>query len=140
MEGSETFSKDILKVVYKGKNIQEVLNLTLDETLELFKEESLIVRKLKFLQEVGLGYLVLGQRSGSLSGGEAQRVRIANILSKKLGDRCVYIFDTPSRGLHLKDIPVIMSIFKKIVNKNNTILLADNREEMINACDHVISL
>ncbi len=116
------------------KDLKNILNLTIDEALELFKDDSLIVRKLQFLQEVGLGYLVLGQKSSSLSGGEAQRVRIANILSKKLGDRCIYIFDTPSRGLHLKDIPVILSVFRKIVAKHNTILIADNREELFNEC------
>src|SRR3989339_805267 len=123
-----------------SKNILDVMDLTIDEALEIFKSNSLIVRKLKFLEEVGLGYLVLGQKSGSLSGGEAQRVRISNILSKKLGDRCIYIFDTPSRGLHLKDIPVLINVFRKIINKNNTILIADNREEIFHYCDYRINL
>lgn len=134
------FPKKVSQLEYKNKNINNVLNLTIDEALELFKTNSLIVRKLSFLQEVGLGYLVLGQRSSTLSGGEAQRVRVANILSKKLGDRCIYIFDTPSRGLHLKDIPVLLSVFRKIVAKKNTILIADNREELFNNCDYVITL
>ena len=108
--------------------------------MEIFKTDTLIVRKLEFLQEVGLGYLVLGQKSGSLSGGEAQRVRVAKILSKKLGDRSVYIFDTPTRGLHLKDIPVLINVFRKIINKNNTILIADNREEIFHYCDYRINL
>jgi len=82
----------------------------------------------------------LGQKSGSLSGGEAQRVRVARILSKKLGDRSVYIFNTPSRGLHLKDILVMLNVFRKIINKNNTILIADNRDEVAAHCDHVIKL
>ena len=98
------------------------------------------MRKLKFLEEVGLGYLVLGQKSGSLSGGEAQRVRVANILSKKLGDRSVYIFDTPSRGLHFKDLPVLINVFRRIIDKNNTILIADNREEIFDYCDYRIDL
>ncbi|PIT88509.1 MAG: hypothetical protein COU29_01865 [Candidatus Magasanikbacteria bacterium CG10_big_fil_rev_8_21_14_0_10_36_32] len=140
LENKNNFSKKILKVNFKGKNIKDIINLTIDEALEIFKTNTLIVRKLKFLQEVGLGYLVLGQKSGSLSGGEAQRVRIANILSKKLGDRSVYIFDTPTRGLHLKDIPVLINVFKKIIDKNNTILIADNREEIFNYCDYQINL
>ena len=140
LESKNDFSKDILKVCYQGKNIKQVANLTIDEALEIFKTNKLIVRKLAFLQEVGLGYLVLGQKSGSLSGGEAQRVRDANILSKKLGDRSVYIFDTPTRGLHLKDIPVLINVFRKIINKNNTILIADNREEIFHYCDFQINL
>jgi len=140
LESKSDFPIDVLKVRYHGKNIKEAANLTIDEALEIFKTDTLIVRKLKFLQEVGLGYLVLGQKSGSLSGGEAQRVRVAKILSKKLGDRSVYIFDTPTRGLHLKDIPVLINVFRKIIDKNNTILIADNREEIFNYCDYRINL
>ncbi len=140
LEEKSDFPKEVLNVYFQGKNIKDIMNLTIDEALEIFKTDSLIVRKLKFLQEVGLGYLVLGQKSSSLSGGEAQRVRIAKILSKKLGDRSVYIFDTPSRGLHLKDIPVLIDVFRKIVNKNNTILIADNREEIFDYCDYKINL
>ncbi|HBK34755.1 MAG: Excinuclease ABC subunit A [Candidatus Uhrbacteria bacterium GW2011_GWE2_40_58] len=140
LEAKSDFPKDVLKVLYQGRNIKEVANLTIDEALEIFKSDTLIVRKLEFLQEVGLGYLVLGQKSGSLSGGESQRVRVAKILSKKLGDRSVYLFDTPTRGLHLKDIPVLVDVFRKIINKNNTILIADNREEIFHYCDYRINL
>lgn len=140
IENKKDFSPDSLKVTFKSKTIKDIFNMTIDEALEVFNSNSLIVRKLKFLEEVGLGYLVLGQKSSSLSGGEAQRVRIANILSKKLGDRSVYIFDTPTRGLHLNDIPVLINVFRKIINKNNTILIADNREEIFNFCDTKINL
>jgi excinuclease ABC subunit A len=99
-----------------------------------------VVRKLGFLQEVGLGYLTLGQKSNTLSGGEAQRVRLAKILSKKLGDRCIYILDTPSRGLHSSNLPVLNKIFKKIIDKNNTILIAENNEELCAACEYRIVL
>lgn len=140
LNNTSNFSEKALRVFYNGKNIRDVMEMTIDEALEIFKNDSLIVRKLSFLKEVGLGYLVLGQKSSSLSGGEAQRVRVARILSKKLGDRCVYIFDTPSRGLHLKDIPVMIQVFRKIINKNNTILISDNREELTNLCDYVVKL
>ncbi len=140
LEGKDSFPKDVLRVKFQTKNIRDILDLTIDEALDVFKTNSLVVRKLKFLEEVGLGYLVLGQKSGSLSGGEAQRVRMANILSKKLGDRSVYIFDTPSRGLHMKDIPVLINVFKKIIEKNNTILIADNREEVFDNCNYKIQL
>ncbi|EKD23671.1 MAG: Excinuclease ABC, A subunit, partial [uncultured bacterium] len=117
-----------------------VLEMTIDEAVELFAENSLVVRKLGFLQEVGLGYLELGQRSNTLSGGEAQRVRLAKILSKKLSDRCVYILDIPSRGLHLSNLPTLMKVLQKIIDKNNTVLIAENREEIINNCDYCIEL
>ena len=128
------------RAFYKGKSIFDVLNMTIDEAAGLFADIPLVVRKLGFLQEVGLGYLELGQRSNTLSGGEAQRVRLAKILSKKLGDRCIYILDVPSRGLHLSDLPTLMKVLQKIIDKNNTVLIAENREELINNCDHVIRL
>ena len=138
------FGKDKIhileKVKYKNKTIFDILKMTIDEAVILFEENSLVKRKLGFLQEVGLGYLALGQKSGTLSGGEAQRVRLAKILSKKLGDRCIYILDIPSRGLHLSDLPTLTKIFQKIIDKNNTVLIAENREEIINNCDYVINL
>ncbi|MFH1712441.1 MAG: ATP-binding cassette domain-containing protein [Patescibacteria group bacterium] len=133
--------KDSLsKADYQGVNIYDLFEMTIEEAIKLFAEYPLVVRKLGFLQEVGLGYLPLGQRSGTLSGGEAQRVKLAKILSKKLGDRCIYILDTPSRGLHLSDLPVLVKVFQKIIDKNNTILIADNRDELIKNCDAVIEL
>ena len=132
--------RGVTDVRYQGKTILDVLRMTVDEAVRLFADYPLVARKLGFLQEVGLGYLTLGQRSHTLSGGEAQRVRLAKILSKKLGDRCVYILDTPSRGLHLSDLPVLIKVFQKIIDKNNTILIAENREELIRNCDEVIHL
>ena len=130
----------VWKNIKAKKNVDDVSKMTVDQAINLFSETPLIVRKLGFLQEVGLGYLTLGQKSGTLSGGEAQRVRLAKILSKKLGDRCVYILDVPSRGLHLSNIPVLINVFRKIIDKNNTVLIAENREELIDNCDYVINL
>lgn len=130
----------IAQATYKGKSIFDVLNMTMDEATVLFTDIPLVVRKLSFLQEVGLGYLELGQRSNTLSGGEAQRVRLAKILSKKLGDRCIYVLDVPSRGLHLSDLPTLVRVLQKIIDKNNTVLIAENREELINNCDYLITL
>ena len=132
--------KKLEKVLYRGKSVFDVLKMTVDEAAEFFASSQLIVRKLAFLQEVGLGYLTLEQKSNTLSGGEAQRVRLAKILSKKLGDRCVYILDIPSRGLHLSNIPALMRVFQKIIDKNNTVLIAENREEVIRNCDEVVWL
>ena len=117
-----------------------LMRFTVDEAADKAAYVPLIRRKLGFLQEVGLGYLSLNQPTGTLSGGEAQRMRLAKILSKKLGDRCVYLLDTPTRGLHLSDLPVLIAVFQKIIDKNNTIVVADNREEIIKNSDAEIAL
>ncbi len=140
LEEKEGFLPKVLSIKYKHTNIQELLELTIDEAIEIFADSKLVERKLGFLQEVGLGYLTLGQKSDSLSGGEAQRVRLAKVLSKKLGDRCIYILDTPTKGLHLSDLPTLMKVLQKIIDKNNTVLVADNKLEIINNSDYVINL
>ncbi|MDP3918540.1 MAG: ATP-binding cassette domain-containing protein [Nanoarchaeota archaeon] len=140
IEDKDTFPLKVLSVEYKGINIKDLLELTVDETIKIFSDSSLVKRKLGFLQEVGLGYLTLGQKSDSLSGGEAQRVRLAKVLSKKLGDRCIYILDTPTKGLHLSDLPVLVKVLQKIIDKNNTVLVADNKIEIINNSDYTISM
>lgn len=132
--------RQIGKVTYHGVTIFDLLQMTVDQAAKLFLDSPLIRRKLGFFQEVGLGYMTLGQRSGTLSGGEAQRVKLAKILSKKLGDRCLYVLDNPTRGLHLSDLPSLMKVFQKILDKNNTILIAENREEVVSNCDEVIRL
>lgn len=132
--------RKVAQVLYRGRSISDVMQMTIDEAIALFSDNQLIARKLGLLQEVGLGYLELGQQSNTLSGGEAQRVRLAKILSKKLGDRCIYILDIPSRGLHLSDLPTLMRVLQKIIDKNNTVLIAENKEEVIRNCDHVIRL
>ncbi len=133
-------NEKLKNIRYNNKAIFDILNMTIDQAIDLFSSHPLIVRKLSFLQEVGLGYLTLGQKSGTLSGGEAQRVRLAKILSKKLGDRCIYILDTPSKGLHLANLPVLVKVFQKIIDKNNTVLIAENKEELIANCDYEINL
>lgn len=130
----------VSEIRYEGRSILDVAALTVDEAARLFADQPLIARKLAFLQEVGLGYLTLGQPVGTLSGGEAQRVRLAKILAKKLSDRCLYILDVPSRGLHLADLPTLIAVFQKIIDKNNTVLIAENREEILKNCDQVIHL
>ncbi|HEU0051157.1 MAG TPA: ATP-binding cassette domain-containing protein [Patescibacteria group bacterium] len=119
---------------------RELEQKTVDQIADEYEHIAFLKRKLGFLQEVGLGYLELGQQSNSLSGGEAQRVRLAKILSKKLGDRCLYLLDIPSRGLHLSDLPVLIRVLRKIVEKRNTVLIAENQQMLINECDEVISL
>jgi len=140
IESKETFSSRVLSAKYKNVSIGDLLELTIDEVVKIFSESKLVKRKLGFLQEVGLGYLTLGQKSDSLSGGEAQRVRLAKVLSKKLGDRCIYILDTPTKGLHLSDLPTLVQVLQKIIDKNNTVLVADNKIEIINNSDHTIDM
>lgn len=137
---NEEVKNKVALVLYGEKSIDDVLSMTVDEAALLFANFPLVTRKLGFLQEVGLGYLELGQRSNTLSGGEAQRVRLAKILSKKLGDRCIYILDVPSRGLHLSDLPALMRVLQKIIDKNNAVLIAENREELTGNCDYTIKL
>ncbi len=139
-ESDAAMQRVLAGIRFKGKSVFDVLSMTVDDASALFAHSPLIVRKLGFLQEVGLGYLTLGQKSNTLSGGEAQRVRLAKILSKKLGDRCIYILDIPSRGLHLSNIPALIKVLQKIIDKNNTVLIAENREEVIQNCDQVIPL
>lgn len=140
LENKNSFPKRVLSVKYKGYNVADLLKLTIDEAIELFSDSKLIKRKLEFLQEVGLGYITLGQKSDTLSGGEAQRIRLAKVLSKKLGDRCVYILDTPTKGLHLSDLPVLVKVLQKIIDKNNTVLIADNKIEMIHNSDYTVNM
>jgi excinuclease ABC subunit A len=140
LDDKNSFSKKVLSVKYKNINIAELLKLTIDEAVELFLDSPLVKRKLSFLQEVGLGYLTIGQKSDSLSGGEAQRIRLAKVLSKKLGDRCVYVLDTPTKGLHLSNLPVLVAVLQKIIDKNNTVVVADNKIEIINNSDCVIDM
>jgi excinuclease ABC subunit A len=130
----------IEQIKYHGYAISDALHMTMDQAANVFAASPLVARKIGFLQEVGLGYLTLGQKTKTLSGGEAQRVRLAKILSKKLGDRCVYILDTPSKGLHLGDLTTLAAALRKIADKNNTILIADNREELAENCDEIIRL
>ena len=140
LDGDGKFSSKVLSVKFKDNNISDILNSTIDEAIKIFSDSTLVTRKLSFLQEVGLGYLTLGQKSDSLSGGEAQRVRLAKVLSKKLSDRCIYILDTPTKGLHISNLPTLISILQKIIDKNNTVLVASNKTEIINNSDFVINL
>ncbi|MEK6969393.1 MAG: ATP-binding cassette domain-containing protein [Nanoarchaeota archaeon] len=140
LENKKSFSQKVLSVKYKDYNVADLLKLTVDEAIELFSDSKLVKRKLEFLQEVGLGYITLGQKSDTLSGGEAQRIRLAKVLSKKLGDRCVYILDTPTKGLHLSDLPVLVKVLQKIIDKNNTVLIADNKIEMIHNSDYTVNM
>ncbi len=134
------YQKRILDIKYKGKNISDVLHLTVDEGIEFFSSHSSPVKKLKILQETGLGYLQLGQAANTLSGGEAQRLKLALHLLKSRGKGSLYIFDEPTTGLHLADIEKLLVSMKKLIEEGNSVLLIEHNMEVIKNADYIIDL
>ncbi len=134
------FNKETLEVKYKGKSIAEVLEMTVEEAMEFFKNFPPLYRKLKTLYDVGLGYIELGQPAPSLSGGEAQRIKLAAELSKKATDKTLYILDEPTTGLHLDDIKKLIYVLKKLVEKGNTVLIIEHNLSVIKNADWIIDL
>lgn len=134
------FNKETLEVKYKGKSIAEVLEMTVEEAMEFFKNVPPLYRKLKTLYDVGLGYIELGQPAPSLSGGEAQRIKLAAELSKKATDKTLYILDEPTTGLHLDDIKKLIYVLKKLVEKGNTVLIIEHNLSVIKNADWIIDL
>ncbi len=134
------YNRETLEVRYKGKSINDVLNLTISEALTFFENIPSITQKIKTLEDVGLGYLTLGQASTTLSGGEAQRVKLAAELSKKDTGKTLYILDEPTTGLHFEDIKVLMEVLNKLVDKGNTVLIIEHNLDVIKVADHIIDL
>lgn len=137
------FKDEILEVEYKGRNIADVLGLTVDDSLQFFKKNPVIVRKLKPLQDVGLGYITLGQSSNSLSGGEAQRVKLASFLGRGGSDlqhHTIFIFDEPTTGLHFHDIQKLLSALNALIEQGNTVIVIEHNLEIIKSADWVIDL
>ncbi|MDO4199806.1 MAG: excinuclease ABC subunit UvrA [Clostridia bacterium] len=134
------YNRETLSVKYKGKSISDILNMTVDEACEFFENHPKIKRKLDTLQEVGLGYITLGQSATTLSGGEAQRIKLATELSKKSTGKTLYILDEPSTGLHIADVHKLTEVLQKLVKSGNTILLIEHNLDLIKICDHLIDL
>jgi excinuclease ABC subunit A len=134
------FKPQILDIRYKGKNIHDVLNMTVREALWFFKETARVANKLKVLDEVGLGYLRLGQSATTLSGGEAQRVKLAAHLTKKTGAKTLFIFDEPTTGLHFDDISKLLTAFRALINAGNSLLVIEHNLDVIKTADYVIDL
>lgn len=134
------FKRDILSVLYKGKNISDILDLTVDEAIEFFADEQRIVRRLLPLQQVGLGYIKLGQSSSTLSGGENQRVKLAYFLSQDHASPTVFIFDEPTTGLHFHDIHLLMAAFDRLISMGHTLVIVEHNMDVIKCADHVIDL
>jgi len=134
------FNRETLDVRYKGNNISDVLNMTVTEAMELFKNIYKIRRRLQLLYEVGLGYIKLGQPATTLSGGEAQRVKLAKELSKIATGRTMYILDEPTTGLHFEDVKMLLEVLNKLVRKGNTVLIIEHNMDVIKSADYVIDL
>jgi excinuclease ABC subunit A len=134
------YNRETLEIRYKGKSISDVLDMTVDEAVEFFQHIPYIYRKIKVLQEVGLGYITLGQSAVTLSGGEAQRVKLATELSKKDTGKTFYILDEPTTGLHFQDIDLLLGVLNKLVNRGNTVLVIEHNLDVIKVADYIIDL
>ncbi|MFD2941968.1 excinuclease ABC subunit UvrA [Flavobacterium notoginsengisoli] len=134
------FNRETLEIRYKGKSISDVLDMTVDEAVPFFENIPKIHRKIKTIQDVGLGYITLGQQSTTLSGGEAQRIKLAGELSKKDTGNTFYILDEPTTGLHFEDIRVLMEVINKLVDKGNTILIIEHNMDVIKLADYIIDI
>ena len=134
------FKASILDIKYRSKNIHEVLQMTVREALSFFSHLNRVASKLKVLEEVGLGYLRLGQSATTLSGGEAQRVKLATYLAKKAGDRSLYIFDEPTTGLHFDDINKLLSAFRRLLDAGGSLVVIEHNMDVIKTADWVIDL
>ena len=134
------YNHETLEVKYKGKNIYDVLEMTVDEALEFFKNIPKIQRKISTLKEVGLGYIKLGQPATTLSGGEAQRVKLATELSKRSTGKTIYILDEPTTGLHIEDVHVLINVLQKLVDGGNTVVTIEHNMDFIKTADYIIDL
>lgn len=134
------YNRETLEVRFKGKSINDVLNLTIDEAVVFFENFPSILQKIKTLQDVGLGYITLGQPSTTLSGGEAQRVKLATELAKRDTGKTLYILDEPTTGLHFEDIKVLMDVLNKLVDKGNTVLIIEHNLDVIKMADYIIDM
>ncbi|MBU1368778.1 MAG: excinuclease ABC subunit UvrA [Bacteroidetes bacterium] len=134
------YNRETLEVRYRGKSINDILNLTINQAVEFFENMPSIVHKIKTLKDVGLGYLNLGQASTTISGGEAQRVKLASELSKKDTGHTLYILDEPTTGLHFEDVKVLLDVLNKLVDKGNTVLIIEHNMEVIKVADHLIDM
>ena len=138
--GGQRYNRETLEVRWKGKNIADVLDMTVNQAVEFFEAQPTILRKIKTIQDVGLGYIKLGQSSTSLSGGESQRIKLATELSRPSTGKTLYILDEPTTGLHFEDIRVLINVLRRLVDKGNTVVIIEHNTDVIRACDWIIDL
>jgi excinuclease ABC subunit A len=134
------YNRETLDIQYKGKNIAQVLDMTVDEALEFFKNIPRISRKLETLKDVGLGYIRLGQPATTLSGGEAQRVKLATELSRRSNGRTLYVLDEPTTGLHIADIHKLLEVLNRLVEAGDTVLVIEHNLDVIKSADYIIDM
>ena len=134
------YNRETLEVRYKGKSIYDVLEMTVDEALPFFENLPRIYNRLRTLEEVGLGYVKLGQPSTELSGGEAQRIKLATELSKRSTGKTIYILDEPTTGLHSADVHKLIEVLQKLVDTGNTVMVIEHNLDVIKTADHLIDL
>ena len=134
------YNRETLEVRYKGKSIADVLDMTINQAVEFFENVPDILRKIKTIQDVGLGYIKLGQPSTTLSGGESQRVKLATELSKRDTGKTLYILDEPTTGLHFKDIRILMDVLQKLIDRGNTVIVIEHNLDVIKLADHIIDI
>ena len=134
------YNKDTLEVKFKGKNINDVLEMTCEEGYHFFSDIPTIARKLKTMCDVGLGYIKIGQSSTTLSGGEAQRVKLATELSKRSTGKTIYILDEPTTGLHTDDVKKLIGVLQRLVDAGNTVLVIEHNLDVIKTSDYIIDL
>jgi excinuclease ABC subunit A len=134
------YNRETLEVRFKGKSISDVLDMTINQAVEFFENVPHILHKIKTLQDVGLGYIKLGQASTTLSGGESQRVKLATELSKRDTGQTIYILDEPTTGLHFEDIRVLLGVLNRLVEKGNTVIVIEHNLDVIRAADYLIDM
>ena len=134
------YNKETLEVRYRGKSIGDVLNMTINQAVEFFENVSFLQQKLKMLQDVGLGYVKLGQQCTTLSGGESQRIKLATELSKKDTGKTLYILDEPTTGLHFEDVNILLEVIQKLVNKGNSVIVIEHNLDVIKVADYLIDM
>ena len=138
--GGKRYNRETLEVRFKGKSIADVLDMTINQSVEFFENIPHIVRKLKVLQDVGVGYIRLGQAATTLSGGEAQRIKLATELSKRDTGKTLYILDEPTTGLHFEDINVFLKIIDRLVKNGNTVIIIEHNLDVLKCADYIIEL
>ena len=134
------YNRETLEVRYRGKSIADVLDMTVNQAVEFFENQPAILSKIRTLQEVGLGYLKLGQPCNTISGGESQRVKLATELSRKDTGRTIYILDEPTTGLHFEDIRVLLSVLGRLADRGNTVIVVEHNLDVIKSADWIIDL
>ena len=138
--GGKRYNRETLEVRFKGKSIADVLDMTINQAVEFFENVPDILRKIKTIQDVGLGYIKLGQPSTTLSGGESQRVKLATELSKRDTGKTLYILDEPTTGLHFEDIRILMDVLQRLVDRGNTVVVIEHNLDVIKLADHIIDM